>query len=127
MTGSFEHSVTPHQLLLFGFPYVFGGASHGPSSAPWTGGDLYQEVGNYLGITILALAVVGVFVLRKNRVVQALGVMAVVARAHRVGPIDPVRPSRVRRRSRGEAVPLVGSNALAREPRGGDARGCRRS
>ena len=79
MTGSFEHSVMPHQLLLFGFPYVFGGASHGPSSAPWTGSDLYHEVGNYFGVTVLALAVVGVVVLRKNRVVQALGVLAVVA------------------------------------------------
>ena len=73
MTGSFEHSVTPHDLLLLGFPYLFGGASHGASfMASWTGGDLQQEVGNYLGITILAAAVVGVIVLRRNRVVQAL-------------------------------------------------------
>ena len=79
MKGSFEHSVTPHQLLLFGFPYIFGGASHGSLAAQWTGGDLYQEVGNYLGVTILALAVAGALVLRRNRVVQALGVMTVAA------------------------------------------------
>jgi hypothetical protein len=80
MTGSFEHSVTPHQLLLLGFPYLFGGASHGSSfAARWTGGDLQQEVGNYFGITILAAAVVGVVVLRRNRVVQALLAMTLFA------------------------------------------------
>ncbi len=80
MTGSFESSVTPHHLLVLGFPYVFGGASHGAwLAAGWTGGDLQQEVGNYLGITIAAAAVVGAVVLRRNRVVQALLALTLVA------------------------------------------------
>lgn len=90
MSASFEHSVTPHQLLLFGFPYIFGGASHGPSAATWTGGDLYQEVGNYLGITMLALAIVGLIVLRRNRIVQALGVVTVVAVLIGLGKSTPI-------------------------------------
>ncbi len=90
MTGSFEHSVTPHQLLLLGFPYLYGGASHGASfAASWTGGDLQQEVGNYLGITILAAAVVAVFVQRRNRVVQALVAMTLFAVLFSMGGSTP--------------------------------------
>jgi hypothetical protein len=89
-TASFEHSVTPHHLLTLGFPYLFGGASHGASfAAPWTGGDLQQEVGNYLGIAILAAAVVGVIALRRNRVVQALLVMTLFAVVFGMGDSTP--------------------------------------
>jgi hypothetical protein len=90
MSGSFEHSVTPHHLLLFGFPYLFGGASRGSVlAAPWTGGDLQQEVGNYLGITILAAAVVGAVVQRGNRVVQAFIAMTLVAVLFGMGGSTP--------------------------------------
>ncbi|MDQ1508304.1 MAG: hypothetical protein QOG50_148, partial [Actinomycetota bacterium] len=90
MSASFEHSVTPHHLLLFGFPYLFGGASHGTSlAAKWTGGDLQQEVGNYFGITILAAAVVGVVVQRRNRVVQAFVAMTLAAVLFAMGRSTP--------------------------------------
>ena len=91
MSASFEHSVTPHHLLLFGFPYLFGGASHGSVvAAPWTGGDLQQEVGNYLGITILAAwRSSALIVQRRNRVVQALVAMTLVAVLFGLGGSTP--------------------------------------
>ena len=61
MSGSLDQSITPHHLLLLGFPYLFGGSSHAPSfAAAWLDPGIQQEVGSYLGITILAIAVVGV-------------------------------------------------------------------
>ena len=77
MSGSLDQSITPHHLLLLGFPYLFGGSTHAPSfAAAWLDPGIQQEVGSYLGITILAIAVVGIVALWRRPVVRALVVMA---------------------------------------------------
>ena len=80
MSASFDQSITPHHLLLLGFPYLFGGARTGLSFAsPWLDSGIQHEVGSYLGITILAIAVAGVVALRRNRVVWAFVAVALVS------------------------------------------------
>lgn len=90
MAASFDQSIAPHHLLLLGFPYLFGGSTHGPTFAsPWLDPGIQQEVGSYLGITILAIAIAGVVALRRSRVVWALVALVVAAMVIATGGTTP--------------------------------------
>ena len=89
--GAFEYSAAPRHLLTLVFPNILGGGNGGLGwNSPWLGGSLQHEVANYLGITMLALAVVGAVHQRRNRAVMGCIVLAVLGLLTSIGGSTPV-------------------------------------
>ena len=90
MVGAFELSARPRHLLTLVMPHLMGGGADVPGmSGVWTGGDIYHEVGNYLGISVLLLACIGVARHWRDRRVVALVVLAVFALLASIGGSTP--------------------------------------
>ncbi len=89
--AAFALSASPKHLLTLLFPNALGGGNSGLGwHSPWLGGELQHEVANYLGITFLALAVVGVFRLRRSPLVIGIGTLAVFGLLSALGGRTPV-------------------------------------
>lgn len=84
--AAFEGSLLPHQFLMLLFPYLFGGSIDGD----WATSGLIQEVGGYVGVTILALGVVAVVARRRDRAVRALLITAAVTVVIALGGSSPL-------------------------------------
>ena len=77
-TAAYEFSMAPRHLLTLLVPNVMGGANSGLWwKTAWLGGSLQNELANYLGITLFALAVIGAIRLGRNRLSMALVALAV--------------------------------------------------
>jgi len=88
--GAFEYSASPRHLLTLLFPDSLGGSNGGLWwQRAWTGGSLQHEVANYLGIALLALAVIGAIANRRNRFVLACGVLVVLGILTALGGSTP--------------------------------------
>jgi len=93
MTGAFDLSLVPHDLLTLVFPWLYGGSSQGSVfSAPWRGGDPQHEVGMFAGATVVALAAIAVIRVRRRdgRAVAAVAAVAVVSVAIALGGSTPL-------------------------------------
>jgi hypothetical protein len=90
MDGAFEHAAQPRHLLTLVTPHIMGGGADVPGmSGPWTGGDIYHEVANYLGITVVLLACLGVARHWRDRRVLGAVIVAVFALLASVGGSTP--------------------------------------
>jgi hypothetical protein len=77
--AAFEFSMEPRHLLTLLVPNIMGGANSGLWwKTGWLGGPLINELANYLGVTIAALAVIGAIKLGRNRFSLALVTLAVL-------------------------------------------------
>ena len=76
--AAFEFSMEPRHLTTLLVPNIMGGADGLWWKTPWRGGPLVNELATYLGITIVALAVIGVIRLGRNRLSMALVTLAVL-------------------------------------------------
>jgi len=76
---AFQFSMEPRHLLTLLVPNIMGGANSGLWwKTGWLGGPLQNELANYLGITIAALAVIGAIRLGRDRLSMALVALAVL-------------------------------------------------
>ena len=89
--NAFYLASEPRDLLTLVFPHIMGGGDGLLGlSGPWQGGRIYHEVGNHIGIVTLALAVIAVVFLGRNRRVLAIGIVAVFALLTSLGASTPV-------------------------------------
>jgi hypothetical protein len=91
MTGAFELSEHPRNLLTLVFPWIFGGSSLGTAfSAPWHGtGDSQHELGLFAGATIVVLAGIAMVRLRRRPVVGALTALGLLGLLIGLGDATP--------------------------------------
>ena len=88
---AFSYALTPRHLVTFLFPGALGGGSGVPGvSSSWQGGAFQHELANYLGITLAALAVIGLFRLRRDRLAIALVLLALVGFVSATGGGTPI-------------------------------------
>jgi len=89
--GAFQYASSGRQLLTVLIPHVMGGGS-GLGAASWRGGSIYHEVANYLGITLVVLALVALVTHWRQRQVVAMGVLSAFALLTALGPHTFVGP-----------------------------------
>jgi hypothetical protein len=88
---AFAISAEPHHLLTTLVGNIMGGSTGVLGlSTPWGGTRYHHEVANYLGASVVLLALVGAVVHRRDRRVQALVLIAVVSVFAAVGDSTPV-------------------------------------
>lgn len=91
--AAFEFASEAKHLTTLLVPGLLGGTGTGPiGRTPWLGGSLQHELANYLGITIVALAVIGVISLRRHRLSFALMVLGVLGVLTALGGHTPLGP-----------------------------------
>jgi hypothetical protein len=88
--GAFEFAEEPRHLWTLIAPNIMGGSNSAWGwRTPWLGGTQQPEQVNYLGIVGLALAVIAVVVLRRDRRVWAFMVVGVFALLSSLGGHTP--------------------------------------
>ena len=91
--AAFEFSAAPKHLSTLLVPGLLGGTGAGPiGRTAWLGGSLQHEVANYLGITMMALAIIGVVGLRRHRLSFALMLLGVLGVLTALGGSTPLGP-----------------------------------
>ncbi len=89
--AAFEFASEPKHLTTLLVPGLLGGTGAGPiGRTTWLGGSLQHELANYLGITMVALAVIGVMSLRRHRLSLALIVLGVLGVLTALGGRTPL-------------------------------------
>jgi hypothetical protein len=81
-----QASLSVYQLILFGFPWLFGGTSRVPQFVAWN----LTEIFGYIGLSALVLACIGVLSLWRNRKVLFWAAAAIVAFLAAMGPATPM-------------------------------------
>lgn len=88
--GAFELASKPRHLLTLVMPHLMGGGSDIPGmSGEWTGGDIYHEVANYAGVSVVLLACIGVARHWRDRRVIGMVIISVVALVTAVADATP--------------------------------------